>query len=186
MKSQVTGERWSRRSFGSRKLLAGLALALFPILFAGPALAQSSITASAVVVGGNLDIARERDLDFGNVIRGVPATIVLRDGNAGRFRITGSPGADVSLNFLLPVLLASGPNTMPISFGPSSAGHYPFNVPRFATLFDPRVPATAQLRNQGPTGYLFVWLGGTVSPTALQAPGVYTGNVTLVVSYTGS
>ncbi len=184
MKSMATEAQWRGRAARGVMLLAGLAL--FQALLPTSALAQSSITASAVVVGGNLDIARERDLDFGDVIRGVPVTIAIRDNNAGRFRITGSPGADVSLNFLLPTLLASGPNTMPISFGPSSAGHYPFNVPRFATLFDPRVPAAAQLRNQGPTGYLFVWLGGTVSPSALQAPGIYTGNITLVTSYTGS
>lgn len=148
-----------------------------------PAGAQS-ITAHAIVLGGNLEVRRERDLDFGDVLRGVPATVVVTDAASGRFWIRGTPNAEVSLTFLLPALLAAGPYTMPISFGPTSAGHYVRQQAQNAVLFDPNGVRITRLR--AANGFLYVWLGGTVSASLIQAPGTYTSNVTLVISYTGN
>ncbi len=152
----------------------------------GPAVAAraQSIEASAIVVGGNLTITRERDLDFGDVIRGVPATIAVANAASARFLVRGTRGAEISLDFLLPIFLTVGPYTLPIGFGPTSAGHSTLPQSRNAVLFDPRLTHITRLRPSN--GRLYTWLGGTVSPSLTQAPGVYTGAVTLVVSYTGN
>ena len=162
-------------------VLAGIAAGL---LGTAPCARAQSIEASAVVVGGNLEVTRERDLDFGDVIRGVPATIPVANAASGRFRIRGTRGAEVSLDFLLPAFLTVGANTLPISFGPTAAGHYTLPQPQNAVLFDPHVTRITRLRPSN--GFLYAWLGGTVSPSLTQPPGVYTGAITLVVSYTGS
>ncbi|HWN82031.1 MAG TPA: hypothetical protein VNM87_08045, partial [Candidatus Udaeobacter sp.] len=72
-----------------------------------------------------------------------------------------------------------------ISFNSTAGGESYQNNPRFATLFDPNVIRTTQLRPNG-GGLILVWLGGTVTVSPTQPPGVYTSPVTLVVSYTGS
>jgi hypothetical protein len=169
------------KSAASTLFAIGIALGL--AWSPAPAAAQS-ISANAIVLGGNLEVTRERDLDFGDVLRGVPATVVVTDATSGRFRIRGTRGAEVSLTFLLPTLLAVGPYTMPISFGPTAAGHYVLQQAQNAVLFDPNAVRITRLRASN--GLLYVWLGGTVSPSLTQAPGVYSGNVTLVITYTGN
>jgi hypothetical protein len=169
------------KAVAATSVLIGIAAGLLgpvPLAFA------QSIEASAVVVGGNLTITRERDLDFGDVIRGVPATIAVANAASGRFLIRGTRGAEVSLDFLLPTFLAVGANTLPIAFGPTAAGHYTLPQSQNAVLFDPHVTRITRLRPSN--GFLYAWLGGTVSPSLSQPPGVYTGAVTLVVSYTGN
>jgi hypothetical protein len=129
-------------------------------------------------------VTRERDLDFGDVVRGVPATIPVNNAASGRFLIRGTRGAEVSLDFLLPTVLTVGSNTLPIGFSPTAAGHYTLPQPQNAVLFDPHLTRITRLRASN--GFLYLWLGGTVSPAVTQAPGVYTGSITMVVSYTGN
>jgi hypothetical protein len=44
-----------------------------------------------------------------------------------------------------------------------------------------------RIRNQNyPNNTFYVWIGGTVSPSAAQNPGVYLGTIQLSVAYTGN
>lgn len=154
-------------------------------LLAGLARAQAgALDANAVVIGGNLTVAGERALDFGPVTQGSAPSLTVAAAGSGRWRVSGTPRAEVRLAFLLPSLLTVDAYSMPISFGPTSAGHFALNFPAFATLFDPAAGGTARLR--AGLGVLFVWLGGKVIVAPAQPPGVYTATATLVVSYTGN
>ena len=164
--------------------LAGLALGLL-LPRAGRAQGQAAAGTSAVVVGGNIGVQAQRNLDFGDVLPGVRYDVAVIDNRAGKWRITGTPGAELQLGFLLPSTLSDGAHTMPISFEPDQAGHFLFDIPALATLFDPNTGTIADLRGFF-GGFLFVWIGGRATPAAAQAQGVYTGTITLVASYTGN
>lgn len=167
---------------GARSVLLAVAVSL---VAAPAAWAQAgALDASAVVIGGNLTVAGQRDLDFGLVTQGSAPTVTVAAAGSGRWRVSGTSRAEVRLAFLLPSLLTVDASSMPISFGSTSAGQLGLNLPTFATLFDPAAGATARLR--AGLGVLFVWLGGTVTVAPAQPPGLYTGAVTLVVSYTGN
>jgi hypothetical protein len=163
-------------------VLAGLSI---QIVLVSTAWAQSSIGADAVVIGGNLQVRDQRRLDFQDVMPGGDYDVEITNSQSGYWTVSGTAGAEVQLTFLLPTLLWSGSHSMPISFGPTQAGHFIFNVPGFATLFDPTSGTVTTLRSFL-SGVLHVWLGGSISAGPAQQAGVYTGAVTLVVSYTGT
>lgn len=142
-----------------------------------------NITAQANVVTP-ITVTPQINLDFGNVFPGVAKTVPRTAATAGRWRASGFGGAQVTLSFTLPTNLTSGANTLPISFGAGTAGRNTVLDAATATAFDPAAGATANLA-AAPASELFVWIGGTVTPTVAQPAGLYTGTITLTVSYTG-
>ena len=151
-------------------LLAGF------LSLAGTAGAQTiNVTANVQVP---ITVTGAQDLDFGNVIQGVPSTIAAASAQAGRFDVTGSPSTPVSLSFALPANLVSGGNNLPI--GSWTGTHNTTNSPA-GTGFTPSGAATVATTSG--TGNLFVFVGATVSPAPAQALGLYTGTVTLTVVY---
>jgi hypothetical protein len=55
------------------------------------------------------------------------------------------------------------------------------------TQYNPSTALVRRIRNQNPpNNTFFVWLGGTVNPAVGQHTGVYLGNVTMTVAYTGN
>ena len=169
-----------------RRLLLPALLALAP----GSLGAQSfstTIPVNAMIVGNGMTITSLADLDFGTVTRGVSATVLPTSANAGRWQVVGTGNAFVNISFILPSLL---PNiqalpgiTMPISFGATSARWRRGNSGvGAATPFNPNVGTTGRL-GPPPRGDMYLWLGGTVSPSASQAPGVYVGNIVVTISY---
>lgn len=151
-------------------LLAGF------LSLAGTAGAQTiNVTANVQVP---ITVTGAQDLDFGNVIQGVPSSIAATAAAAGRFDVTGSPTTPVSMSFALPANLTSGGNLLPIG---SWDGNWNTTNSPTGTGFTPSGGSTAATTSG--TGNLFVFVGATVSPGAAQALGVYTGTVTLTVIY---
>jgi hypothetical protein len=122
-----------------------------------------------------IDVTAGLDLDFGQVLPGVPTQVLPVDG--GTFTVSGAVDQDVIVDFDLPATLADGALTMPVSF---DAG-YGAGAPD--TGLDPNSNATVNL---GATGGWDVFLGGTVLPSVAQAAGNYSGTVTLTVAYPAS
>lgn len=147
-----------------RKLLlpAGLLLAL-----TSPARAQLTVTPL-------------RDLAFGWVVPNVAKHILPSDPvRSAQWEFLVPIGSQVRLQFSLPNRLNSGNNRLNISFGASdgiATGTAPSSVP---VTFDPR---TAQTFNIVTSDRIWVFLGGTVSPTRNQRAGVYRNTVTLIVT----
>jgi spore coat protein U-like protein len=163
---------------------AALAGLLGLSVLTAPAVAQTTATASisakASVTGiAAITAAGVNDLDFGVVTAGTP----FRQTDAtkqGRFSIGGQPSTPVTVGFTLPTVLhGSGSATIPISFG-SSDGIIFSAYPTVGSTFDPNASSAQTLTA---LGTLVVGITGTVSPALLTSTGLYTGTVTLTVSY---
>lgn len=154
----------------SRSLLAALLLALLPAALA----AQRPLRATGV-----------RGITFGMVIPGIPQPVARTDAiRSGQFDITGPNRSDVSITFTLPAMLTSpGGGTVPIVFGPASAGWSQAQAIGSQVAFDPSQPYTATLSNNGRGA---VFLGATLQPAANTPAGDYTAPVTLTLAYTGA
>jgi hypothetical protein len=202
MRRRAAGARWGevfgrRQAWGrvrarraTRVLAAavavGVAWGAVPERARAQAANVANVTVSAAVTARPIQVAGQRDLDFGDIFTGTSVTVPVTGASSGRWRVTGERGAEVRLRFDLPTVLVSGPYTLPIAFGPGSAGYHVRNVPQQATLFDPQAGAVARLRDHPVFPELYVWIGGTVAPPIGQPGGLYLGTVTLSVEYTGN
>jgi len=166
------------------RLTAALGVLAFCGALASPAMAQrtasASIQALAFVQGvAPITATGVNDLNFGTVFAGATTGLTNLASQAGRFDITGEPGASVSVSFALPVELAGAGGTIPIAFGATDGLEWdPF--PGANTTFDPNVPHLTALTG---AGTLTIGIAGSVSPPAGTTTGSYTGTITLTVSY---
>ncbi len=128
-------------------------------------------------------VAALRGLAFGNMISGVPTTVLATSAGALAFRISGLVGVGLGFSFVLPSTLvrSGGGPGLPVSFC-SSCGIYRVGVnsPVGGTVFNPNTGV------QGLTllvaSDLYVFLGATASPPLNQPAGSYSGTVTLNVA----
>ncbi len=147
---------------------------VFPLLLA--LIAASPLRAQSQVTG-------IRNLAFGPVIRGVPASVAPGDPvRSGRFYVRHQLNRQVRLQFNLPTRLTrvGGGGNLPISFGTTDGiaqGTAPSSVP---VVFNPNAAQTFTLVTSADFN---VNLGGRVTPAAGQATGNYTGTVTLTVTF---
>ncbi|MBK6781802.1 MAG: DUF4402 domain-containing protein [Gemmatimonadetes bacterium] len=147
-----------------------LSLLLFALIAALPLRAQSQVTGL-------------RNLAFGPVIRGVPATVAPNDPvRSGRFYVRHRLNRQVRIQFTLPTRLTrvGGGGNLPITFRTTDGiaqGTAPSSVP---VVFNPNAAQTFTLVTSAD---FHVNLGGRVTPAAAQATGNYTGTVTLTVTF---
>jgi hypothetical protein len=146
-----------------------------------------TISADAVVVTAGMTIATLQELNFGTVIKGVPATVLPTAANAGVWQVSGSANAFVIISFTLPTQLtniqALPGSTMPISFsGVSAIWRRSTNNPVGGNVFNPAVGAVGRL-GPPPNFTMYVWVGGTVNPPLTAKPGIYQGNVIVSLIY---
>lgn len=156
-------------------------------LSAAPLAAQSATINVSANVQTPLTLTTLSPLDFTTVFPGLAKSVVATGGangaTAGNVQIAGQASAQVSVSFTLPTTLANGAVTMPISFSATSACFNGTNTATGCAAFN---PAAAVNQTLSATGAGFVFLGGTVTPSATQAAGTYTGTVTMNVAYTGA
>lgn len=139
-------------------------------------LAATAARAEAQTVTGN------RNLNFGIVIRGVPNSVAPNNPTrSGRFYVRYQLNRQVQVRLTLPTnLTRTGGGSLPITFGASDAfaqGTAGNSVP---VTFNPSSTQTFTLTTSPD---FYINLGGRVAPTAAQATGNYTGNVTLTVTF---
>lgn len=139
--------------------------------------AQSANIQATATVFTPMTVTGVRNLQFGSVIQNVPRTVAVADAGSGQFNLTGQALANVALTFTLPTNLTGAGN---LAIGTWTGNHNTTASPT-GTAFTPSASATNAAFPAA--GTLFVYLGATVSPTAAQAPGNYTGTVTLTAAY---
>jgi len=179
-----------------RRALAGACLTALGVLGAPAGVHAQAATASLVATtridNTAVTVGQLNNLDFGLVVPGTPTTIAPKAATAGKFVVHGTKNAEVRITFALPGLLQRGAFTMPISFTDDPVAgrmgcHRNQDQQQNCTAFTPSAPLLIRIRNNPPPqNTYFVWIGGKVSPALGQAPGLYTGTVTLTAVYTGN
>jgi hypothetical protein len=141
--------------------------------------AQGATTNVQATVLQAITVTPIQNLTFGNVFPGVAKAIPSQSGSGGRFQATGQPNANISLSLTLPANLVSGTNLLPVG---SWTGRHNTVVTGAgsAPTFN---PLTGVNTTFSATGFRYVFLGGTVTPAANQAAGLYTAVATLTVTY---
>lgn len=127
----------------------------------------------------------QQDLAFGELLAGIPTTVLPTEGqNAGQIRISGQRNTEILLSFFFPAgLTGPGGGSVPLSFGPGSAGYSANRSITDQVLFDPSGPAVIRLPRNGQG---MIYLGGTASPPSSINAGSYSGTITLTISYLGN
>lgn len=136
---------------------------------------------------GAQNITVNNDLVFGAVFPGIPKTITKRTaGGAAEFLITGTPGAEVTLDFSLPTYMNNAGNNMQMIFTETDCALDSSATPdQSAPTLDDQDPWHTITYRLGSNG-LTTWLGGTVVPKLVQPQGSYSAFIVLTVAYTGS
>ena len=185
-----TGPGMVRQSI--RRAILPLAVILLTQAVSAQSVGIAEVSGTIVTPIG---VTATSDLTFGNVLQGIPKavarTAVGADTSAAVFMITGHGGAGITIDFLLPEYLSNGSgDRLPVSFSatdctvdslagtPDSPGAgawtgvNPFNLPA----------ANIGATNNSTS----VYLGGKVTPAGQQAPGAYTGDIIITVTYDGT
>lgn len=136
---------------------------------------------------GAQSITIVNDLTFGDVFPGIPKMVLkYTPGAAAEYLITGTAGAEITIDFTLPTYMNAGGYNMQLIFrendcaADSSASPDQTN-PGYDNI-DPWHTITYRLGSSG----LTVWLGGTVIPKLKQQQGDYSGAIVMTVNYTGN
>lgn len=170
----------------------GIALVAASTIAASSASAQASVTASATVASA-LQVFT-RNLDFGTVFPGVNKAVVFADAAAGktsgRFHFAAEAGSTISLTWgALPANLV-GPAAATLPFAApglqgcsiTSAAAAGCSVNYAFTAGNITMPAGAA----GTQTNHYIFVQGTVAPSASQASGSYSATITVTAAYTGS
>jgi hypothetical protein len=157
-----------------RIFVLGLALCAISVA----AFAQTSTSATVTAnVNAALTITKTLDLNLGNVAQGATVTITSLTAGAATFTIQGAASAGTTVTVTNPVNLTFGANNL--TFTAQIPRFNMANVQATSTAFG---AVTGGSTNTSPSGQLFLWVGGSVTATAVQAAGSYTG--TINVSFT--
>jgi len=135
--------------------------------------------------GQNITVTN--DLVFGEVFPGIPKTITRKTaGSAAEFHVSGTPGAEISIDFTLPTYMNRSGYNMQMVFTDADcavdSSASPDQSNPGADELDPWHTITYRLGSSG----LTIWLGGMVIPKLIQTSGDYTGTIVLTVAYTGN
>ncbi len=171
----------TRRTASLRARLGAVVTAL--AVAAAPAVAQGAGVAATASVSIPMSVAGLNTLAFGQVIPGIPKTVAFNATTAGRMRILGFGNAQLSVTLLMPAVLASGTATMPVGNWVVRTGRNSNANIAVPLVFTSGTPVTLRL---APSGTMFFFIGGRVTPAGTQPAGAYSGTITLVSAYTGN
>lgn len=125
-------------------------------------------------------VSAEQDLAFGEVIRGVLSDVEPTDAmRAGRFRVEGPARARVTIDITWPNGLLGSGSAMPFTMRNRDAAMRDGGSLNQVRFINPRNTVQRRLDR---TGFFYLDIGGTASPTASQPAGQYSGPILLTVS----
>ena len=180
-----------RKHLAAAKLIAICLTAGILLIPLGTSAQEVAVGQATATVQAVLAVTSVQDLNFGNVLQGVPSSADIDVvAEAADFSVTGSGGAEVALYLQLPEYLWNSTNTdrMKVSFG-STDCEIDANIGTAATkvaevVADPyNLPAT---NLHATNNILHVYLAGSIFPAVDQAVGTYTADIVLTAAYTGN
>jgi hypothetical protein len=128
----------------------------------------------------DLTVIKMNDISFGTDFGGREKRLDHSDAGAAKFQIQPKTEATVLITVMLPAFFTNtvGSERIPVSFNERSAAWATVDNVSGRTSFDPRQPLSLSLK-QNQTVY--IWIGGSMHPSALQRTGKYSGSITLTV-----
>lgn len=182
-----------------KDLLRGFLILVFCIMLVAPIItaAQDVAVGQAIAqVMAALTVTAVQDLDFGNILQGVTATVPRTDDvNSGIFQIAGEGSAnqEVSMFLQLPDYLW---NSTPGSQDRLVIYFQNTDCTLDTTNGTPSAPGAGALVGENPhslpdtgiggaDGVIRIYIGGSVYPTVDQRAGAYAADIVLTASYTG-
>ena len=154
-------------------LLLPLALLVVPIASAQSSASQSA-TISATVISA-LSMTKSQDLAFGSIAQGTARTVAVTDASAAKFTIIGHASTPVTVSYTAPANLTSASNTLPFS---AIVRAHTADAPASSSA----LPSGGLITLNG-SGHGYVFLGGTLTASASQAVGAYSGSFSIRVDY---
>jgi hypothetical protein len=132
------------------------------------------------IVNMAISINTGTTLNLGIVQQGSTKTILSSNPGATAFIISGEPGAQILVTVAFPpTLTGPGPG---ITFTGQTPIHNTNNVQ--STAVAPGVALTGgSTASDVSTGYLYIWMGGGITPPIGQASGSYSGTINVAVAY---
>jgi len=161
-----------------------LVLAVMTTAAVLPSKAHAQSISATATVQQALTVAGTRDLSFGAAFPGTTRAVATSDAaNSGYFTIGGANNAEVNFVFgAPPANLTFGGNNLPVTF---NAAYSLVNTGASQTAFATSFVTQQTSRIDATSGKLYVFVGGSVSPTT-QPAGAYSGTVSLTAAYTGN
>ena len=128
-----------------------------------------------------ITLQTRQPLAFGVTLPGVNKSIAPSNAiSAGQYYLLEHLGGVVKLTFTLPTnLVKSGGGNLSITFLTTDANYVTTGSSSSTTVFSPKTAKTVTLSTSPD---IYVNIGGTIRPTALQATGTYTGTITLTIT----
>lgn len=161
----------------SPRLFIILLIALAYGVLALPSLSLAQVT-----------ITTNQNLVFGNVLPGITKVIDKSDPtNAAEIHIDGPAGAEVTIDFSLPMVIKQSTYPLILSFSDtdcamdSSVNQLTNQSTPGHTDLDPKQQIIYGLGANG----LTIWLGGSALPSTTQITGDYSGTIYITVDTTG-
>lgn len=145
------------------------------------------ILACCVNTASAQNVTVVNNLQFGNILPGIPKTIDKTNaGAAAEYYISGVAGSEVSIEFTLPTYMNDVGNNMQLIFAETDCSIDTTASPdQSSPIFDDLDPWHPLIYRLGSNG-MTVWLGGTAVPKLIQTPGDYSGSIVITVTYTGN
>jgi len=154
-------------------LVVAVLLLIISSLSFGQTTGNATVTAT---VQATLSIIKTNDLALGNVQRGGTATVLSTDPGAAAFTISGTASSQVTTTLSALADLTSNGHNMPFTL--QTPIYNTSNTQTGASAFG----AAPYIASTNVDGNLWVWFGGSVTASAGQAAGTYSGTITVSVT----
>jgi len=172
-----------------------LSLAALLVLTGANAFAQSASVNSTATIVTPITAAATAPLAFGTITKGSAATVAATGSQAGSVTFSGdeSDNITVTVPATATISTTSGAgSSMTVTIARATLRSHTANVQASATTLDASsgsatTALSADASGDGVgsdgLGQLYVWIGGTVTPTATQQRGSYSGTFTVSAAY---
>jgi Domain of unknown function (DUF4402) len=149
--------------------------------FSTIALAQSASATANVSANMTtmLTVTRNSDLTFGTVTQGATSSVASNSSNAAEFMVYGAASTSTSVSITYPTVLKNGSNTMTFNANVYPRTNTTSSYTSGTSLFTDYSSGTA---NTSSIGYLYIFVGGSVTTASNQASGSYSATITVTVS----
>lgn len=134
-------------------------------------------------------ITINQNLVFGNVLPGVTKVVDKTDAtNAAEIHIDGTAGAEITIDFSLPMVIKQSTYPLILSFSSTDCS-MDSSVNQLSNQSSPGHgdldPKQQIIYGLGANG-LTIWLGGSAIPSTSQTTGDYSGTIYITVDTTGN